>query len=418
MQTDRTPPSWVIRRPHACPTLDIHRYNQDSDRSICRRSICRRSICRRSICRSHLCRARHRDLPTPMNTSPLLKNLSGLKNFSDLFTQENLEKAVELAKRPAAIAIIASLSIHGLLGLSLPILSSNNADKDKQKAVKLVDLTPAEKSHLPQQSQTAGITFPPLQAPGTGGTTSTTTIPDPLSGSLLKPLPDSSFNSTLANNSLFATPGKPNVISPDYFLNPLPQNVLKPTPTPTPASSPTPTPTASPAPTNPTPAKGGPTPSSEPTPAVQPNAAQIEANRKERMLAGLKMTELMHTAGVTSNSREDQTTRYNNWQAELLKTGSVTLAELEQGTLPMPISLPCPLGNCDEKIVIIIVAVNAEGKLLGAPGLIVKTGDPVLDKAAEQEYNARLPGLQKPPEKKRPTVYMLQIDFSKQRKAA
>lgn len=61
---------------------------------------------------------------------------------------------------------------------------------------------------------------------------------------------------------------------------------------------------------------------------------------------------------------------------------------------------------------IFVVAIDPEGQMLGDPGVIRTTGDKALDQAATQVFlNTLLPNLQKPPAKKRLTLYSVSVDF-------
>ncbi len=349
-----------------------------------------------------------------MNDTPLLKNLSGLRNFSEWVTPETLEKGVALLKRPAAIAIIASVGLHGLLGISLPIWSGSSKEADPKKVVKLVDLTPAEQSRLPQAP---GVVSPALQVPSSSPILGSSPGLGSFGKSLFQPLPDSTFN--LSSPKLNTTPpgatNRPFVISPDLFLKPLPNLTIK-YPDSPPLASPPPT-SPPPAPVTPSPLQGA-TPSPSPAPTTSPvpvDPVRAAEDQKARMIAGFRLDQQLQAAGATSTSREDQLTRYTAWQESIVQTGKATLEELAQNVISRPISLTCPAEDCTDKLVTFTVVVDANGRLLGDPGLIVKTGDVGLDKAAEQEFHKLLPELQKPPEKNRVTVYLIQVDFTGQK---
>lgn len=370
-----------------------------------------------------------------MNDTSLLKNFSGLRTFSDLFTSENLAKGVDMMKRPAAIAIAASLGIHGVLGISFPLLSGSSP-KERQTPVKLVDLTPDEQSKLPPQSPTSGIILPPLNGPVLPSAT------NPAAGSFFKFQPNTPqtpfFNASPAsgtsgaaqpNNSLFSSSVSPTIISPDYFLNgfspsnesgntPLPPG---PSPSPTPSPSPSGSPSPTPSPTE-SPSPGPvPTPSPTATPVASPAELELAAkNQQARRLAGVKIAQQLSLAqrdGGTSSSIEDLDSRYSTWQANLLAAsqGRITPENLPTGTTPYPEPIPpieCQNDACEGKSVIFVVAIDPEGQMLGDPGVIRTTGDKALDQAATQVFlNTLLPNLQKPPAKKRLTLYSVSVDF-------
>jgi hypothetical protein len=388
-----------------------------------------------------------------MNDSPFTKVLPSSKSLSDLFGPENVDRAIEILKTPAAIAVIASVGIHGLLGVSLPVLSSKDAAVDShQKTTKLIDLTPSEQSRLPQS--TSAITFPPLQ----NVLPNSTTLPDPLSGNLFKPLPDPSLNlfsppntSTTPNTrpststrtsttTTTTTTTTPTYDFSRYFLGtPLPALtpgqplVTPPTPTPTPSpqSDPTQGATNTPLPpgaTGPTPTT---TPSPGPTPAATPTAtpglAQIEAERKARALLAYQITAQMQAfqtpGGAPSDSPEDILTRYNTWRSAIIRTGAASMEDLQRESVAYTklypddravTTLPCQTDGCDDKSVIFVVAIAPDGKLLGYPGITKATGDKALDKAAQQLFETTLlKKLQVPPKEQRMTVYSVSVDFEK-----
>lgn len=377
-----------------------------------------------------------------MNDTSLVKNFSGLRIFSDLFTSENLAKGVDMMKRPAAIAIAASLGIHGVLGISFPLLSGSSP-KERQTPVKLVDLTPDEQSKLPPQSPTSGIVLPPLNGPALPSTT------NPAAGSFFKFQPNTPqtpfFNAspasgtsgaTQSNNSLFSSSVTPSIISPDYFLNGFSQSneagntPPPPGPSPSPTSSPSPSPTGSPSPSptaSPTasPSPGTPTPNPTATPAASPAELELAAkNQQARRLAGIKIAQQLSLVqqGVqqgdgTSSSIEDLNSRYIKWQTNLqaASQGRITPENLPLETTPYPETIPpiqCQNDACEGKSVIFVVAIDPEGQMLGDPGVIRTTGDKALDQAATQVFlNTLLPNLQKPPAKKRLTLYSVSVDF-------
>jgi len=73
-------------------------------------------------------------------------------------------------RQPAGIAFIASIGVHGLVGFSLPLLSSSQTETpDQQQKVKVVELSPDQVQRLPQsvmpQHQTASLPVPGNQLP-------------------------------------------------------------------------------------------------------------------------------------------------------------------------------------------------------------------------------------------------------------
>src|SRR6476646_11174225 len=62
-----------------------------------------------------------------------------------------LKSLPQALRQPTGIATIASLGVHGLLWIVLPILplASKTTESEAQRSVQLVELTPAEQSRLP-----------------------------------------------------------------------------------------------------------------------------------------------------------------------------------------------------------------------------------------------------------------------------
>ncbi|MBD2099079.1 energy transducer TonB [Trichocoleus sp. FACHB-591] len=69
----------------------------------------------------------------------------------------------EVLRQPSGIAAIASVGVHGLLWVVLPVLplSSKTTESEAQRPVKLVELTPAEQGRLPSFA-TPQLSLPPL----------------------------------------------------------------------------------------------------------------------------------------------------------------------------------------------------------------------------------------------------------------
>lgn len=63
----------------------------------------------------------------------------------------------EILRQPTWVAALASVGIHGLFWIVLPVLplSSKTAESDKQQPVKVVELSPSEQSRLPEFSANA-----------------------------------------------------------------------------------------------------------------------------------------------------------------------------------------------------------------------------------------------------------------------
>lgn len=128
------------------------------------------------------------------------------KSLSTFLTQENLEKTLYTLRQPAAVGVIASLGIHGLGLLSLPVLTqASKPDDAQQKTVQVVELSPAEQLRLPQTASPQ-ITFPPPSIQSQAPTTSGNNLPDP-----------SLFNNSSGLGNIPSFPPPPEVWNPPLF---------------------------------------------------------------------------------------------------------------------------------------------------------------------------------------------------------
>lgn len=59
------------------------------------------------------------------------------------------QRVLKVLRQPSAIAVLASIAVHGLLAVILPLLPMNSEEPKKPRPVKVVALTPAERSRLP-----------------------------------------------------------------------------------------------------------------------------------------------------------------------------------------------------------------------------------------------------------------------------
>jgi len=83
------------------------------------------------------------------------------KSFPDL-----IKSVPEKLTQPTSIAVMASVGIHALLGVTLPYWSVSSEEKPQlPRTVQLVELTPAEQSRLPQLSPPPLMLQPSSQLP-------------------------------------------------------------------------------------------------------------------------------------------------------------------------------------------------------------------------------------------------------------
>ncbi|MEG3840387.1 hypothetical protein, partial [Microcoleus sp. herbarium14] len=146
----------------------------------------------------------------------------------------------EPLRQPFWWAALASVGLHGVLGVSAPTLSSliygGNSSKKIPGSVRLVELTPAEVSRLPQTIPPRSSNTPFSIAP----------VPLPFSPKLAPPLPPAPGPINL--------PALPPGMPPPGFFSPLPPSPLPPS-----TATSAPPPPKNPAPTLPTPSLTTPT---------------------------------------------------------------------------------------------------------------------------------------------------------------
>ncbi|MBD2021565.1 hypothetical protein H6F43_15400, partial [Leptolyngbya sp. FACHB-36] len=176
----------------------------------------------------------------------------------DFLRQPIVERAVDALRQPTALAAIASLGVHGLLAVTLPLLPSDQPEEDAQRTVGVVQLTPAEQQRVPEAS-TPSSALP---------NSPRSSLPPQSSLSPLRPLPPL-VPLPAPDTSLYNIPIPPplNLPLPPPILNiPFPDFSALPQP-PKPSPQPPPKPSNSPSPAAPTatPSPGG-SPSSPPTP--------------------------------------------------------------------------------------------------------------------------------------------------------
>ena len=66
-----------------------------------------------------------------------------------LFSQITPQRVLSVLRQPSAIAVLASIAVHGLIAVTLPLLPMKSEEPKKPRAAKVVALTPAERSRLP-----------------------------------------------------------------------------------------------------------------------------------------------------------------------------------------------------------------------------------------------------------------------------
>lgn len=325
-------------------------------------------------------------------------------------------------RQPAGIAFIASIGVHGLVGVTLPLLSPAEIETpDRQQRVQVIELSPDQEKRLPSavlpQPQTAAIPVPSSQySPnwlGRGVPNNKTP------GYSLVPLPNLGYP--------FRLPGgynpyrqSPNVITIDPLAQgaPLRQPSLGQQPAQRPTSSPlfdddilskgtswstawnnitpdstnlqiagSPTPSSSPLPQA-SPALPSPSPSPSTSPSPSPTSASLSPIVVSSPSPEVDPTLLAFNSAGTS--REEAAGELEKWLTELQANG--VGADSPNSWQPLPIKVKAPsaaksiVEKADRPIKVVLgVVIDGEGKLIGDPTLIQKSGYPLLDTAALEE---------------------------------
>jgi hypothetical protein len=299
-------------------------------------------------------------------------------------------------RQPLSIAVLASLGMHGLMAMLLPLLPPSNPAAAEQGTVKLVELSPAEQLRLPQSG--APLTFPPLKNSPSSNTFATSPYILPPIGNTSPLSSDPSGTSASADRTI-TIPGNPTTYSTGYlsqeFLDQLDEQLRQalnePSPEPTGKPTPTPKPTETPSQSANQPATSGtvsPTPTASPDPNRSPNPLQEARDRlreQETLAAKTTPAPTPPTAG-TPTSEAEATGRLQAEIERIARADGVDTSRI-YGAIdgaPKVLAVKCPIANCTEKVQALPTApavwviVNPKGQVSILP---VSTGDLALDEA-------------------------------------
>ncbi|NEQ24253.1 MAG: hypothetical protein F6K28_35065, partial [Microcoleus sp. SIO2G3] len=333
-----------------------------------------------------------------------------------------------LLRDPLAIAVLASIGVHGLLWAGLPYLpslQSRPTEAEIQREVGLVELSPEELSRVPQAASQSNLPIPaaPLPSAPTGRQ------PQEFS---LRPLPTSpppSLPSILPPSFYIPPPPRLPLYIPPTAIRPRSTTPTRPVPrsTPTPTTTPTPTPpqasptpttsptpsqeAASPTPTltpgqdplpnvrepsetpsqsptdSPTPTENGtpnadnpnatasPTPSPTTSPTPQPTIADAQRQDRDR----IRRLTTPYSEGTVPRSAGDANVTFGRWFLEGSEGRTLDDLRKEEITARYPRD-DCSLRQSAR--VVYGVDVDAEDRIVGDPVLILSSGYPVFDEAA------------------------------------
>lgn len=303
-------------------------------------------------------------------------------------------------QKPAAVSALASLGLHGLLFVVLPLLPYAAAlqatEPEIQQPVELVELSPEEQRRLPDFSTLPPIELPKITNPPQVGTTA----PDLFSFSNL-PKPSASTPFSLPNDSLLAPPPLPIFIPPapptafpSFSIQiPPPAPATQPSPAPaapsaSPPASPDPNPRAVAKPEEAIPnvateaTPGSPQPEAVAAAPESPEAADLAPRSQDQIRQDLiaeqqKLRELYtyNGAGTTEGNAQ---VAFADWFYEGLDKKAEDFKQLQEAetTVAYP-RLACPLKpDADEEIrrASVGVVVDANNQIVGEPQILQSSG--------------------------------------------
>ncbi len=107
-----------------------------------------------------------------------MSNFSLPKNVPPVFQQVTGEKVVAAIKQPFAIAVLASLGVHGLLWVGLPFLNSSSQTPPEQRTLNVVELSPLEQqARLPETAATQPLPTSGVKPQSKPSISAETTVP-------------------------------------------------------------------------------------------------------------------------------------------------------------------------------------------------------------------------------------------------
>jgi hypothetical protein len=319
-----------------------------------------------------------------------------LPNQEPNISRQRLEKMMQLMRDPFALAVVASIGIHGLVWAGLPLLPMSKPDDFKPKeTVGVVELSPTEQLKLPDFANPS-IGLPPVKK-------QTKASRDPFKQSLstkTPPAPSLFDNSSLYNIPILPPPPPVPFLSIND-LPPIPNNqspvirVRRPEIKHRSITLKTPSSPTIPAP----PTEGAATP--QPSPAPAPSSDLTPAQRSALILADankrLENRELF--AYNKANTTEGEVRQNIGSFSQIASTASQGNIENAWNTQKKIADL-YPKDACPYKLkgnTLVGVLVQPDGKLALAPDgkaplsptVIQSSGYPVLDKFAVDNISKR-----------------------------
>lgn len=284
----------------------------------------------------------------------------------------------ELKKNPSAISAIASLGLHGLLFILLPLLpyaSIKATEPEIKESVAVLELTPEEQKRLPDFPATPSIELPPIAEPPKTNSSDLFSLSD-----IPKASAPSTSDSLLTPPLPIFIPPAPPVQIPSFSI-PIPTTPIRPAP----QAAPSPAPQSSQSPTP------SPSASAEPTPvpsvAVEPGpeSPQAEANAepspaprtqeqiRQDLVARQQELRELYTYNPAGTSVGAAQTTFADWFYEKLgKTGEDFDNRKQVEVAAEYPKLACPLKQT--RTAVVGAMVDADNKIVGEPKIVQSSG--------------------------------------------
>lgn len=347
-------------------------------------------------------------------------------------------------RQPTWLPTVASLGLHGLMLLVLPVLplaSSNAEEPAIIDPVSVLELTPGERDRLPDFSTSdqllpaippgANLYPPALSNPYSTGLNQPpfSTFPlNPRPFSFITPTPLPSVQSRFPNprnRSILPVPGAPRIVLPN------PTTVPPSAPSPEPTTPPQGTPGGTPTTPNSPDLSGTPQPSGEPNP-VNPNSTPSPnagtGQLADRLAQQRQLEALLRPYGEEGTTESDGGSRYSEWLISQQEAGSWQPTENpddEGETTPVPQGMAisttfpkaaCQIRNLDRTEVWFGIMVSSQGEIVGEPDQVRGSGYLIFDQAAQklipQTYDVAGVALGAATESDIP--YLIKVKFARQ----
>ena len=313
-----------------------------------------------------------------------------------------------LWRSPSAIAAIASLGLHGLLFIVLPLLPHGQTkakEADIKDPVALTELTPAEQKRLPAMVTLPPVELPPIaSAPKNGSLFTLPSLSQPNTRTSITP--NNSFSDSLlappAPLPIFIPPITPPTQFPSFStiqiapVQPAPVRIQPKAPPSPPAASPaSPSPGASPSvavespPASPAaanPATGDQTAAGLANP--QPSPARTTTDIRRDLLARQQELRQLYEFKPEGTSAQSANSAFLSWYSAAMGKDYAegeAKPNQEEMTADYP-KVGCPLKK-DQRAVVGVV-VDADNKILGDPKLLQSSGYGLFNQEALQAAKA------------------------------